>query len=98
MSNNKSLFKSIYDFRLESFIAQRVIRFLYAVLSLLISLVTIGFCVSTFFNSDKLTFLLIPLILLGGLIYLLILRVWFEYLIVFFKIHENTEKIASQSN
>lgn len=98
MSNNKSLFKSIYDFRLESFIAQRVIRFLYAVLSLLISLVTIGFCVSTFFNPDKLTFLLIPLILLGGLIYLLILRVWFEYLIVFFKIHENTEKIASQSN
>lgn len=96
MSNDKSLFKSLYDFKLESFVAQRVIRFLYAILSILISVLTVGFSLSTFANPDQLTFLLIPVILLGGFVYLLILRVWFEYLIVFFKIHENTERIAQQ--
>ncbi len=98
MANERSLIASLYDFKIESFVAQRVLRFLYALLNIVISIFTIGFCLATIANPDEFSFLFIPLILLGGFVYLLLLRVWFEYLIVFFKIHQNTEKIAARDS
>ena len=98
MNEKRSLVKSLFDFKLENFVAQRVLKFLYAALTIIISAaVVIGSLVSLIgSSSDGLTLLMLPVILILGFIYLLLIRVWFEYLIVFFRIHENTEKMVAK--
>lgn len=96
MGNDKSLFKSLYDFKMESFIAPRVLRFLYALFTILISAVPILFLLGSYAAGFS-NIILLPIVILVAFLYLFVLRVWFEYLVVFFKIHENTEKIADKS-
>ena len=96
MAESQSIVKSLFDFSFTQLIAPRVLRFLYAFVTILM---TIGFVILEIvflFNSDLggMRFLYVVLAPLAYLLYVMIVRVIYEYWLVIFKISDNTEKMV----
>ena len=98
MSENRTAIASLFDFKLKAFVTPKALRFFYAFIVILLSLFALGATVILLFNSDfgSQRILYIILIVPAYFLYLLIIRIWFEYLTVIFKIHENTSILAER--
>ena len=99
MAESKSILKSLFDFSFKQVIAPRVLRFLYALITILMSIVLIiveYLLVGDSLGLGKTRFLVMILAPLGYLLYLMIVRVLYEYWIVIFNINDNTEKMAAK--
>ena len=90
-------FKSLFDFNLKHFITLRVIRVLYgvsvaAIFLLGVLLITVSFAGSGYGSSYKfLTLILTPI---GVLFYIILARLWVEFLANLYRIGDNVQKIA----
>jgi hypothetical protein len=95
--NEMGFIKSLFDFNLTSFITLRVIRVIYAILTVIVviagSLATLGGVVMIFTEgaSGLLYVILAPL---GTLLYLILVRLWVEFLANLYRIGDNTQKMV----
>ena len=90
----KGLFRSLYDFKFTSFIATKVIRFVYALLVVVYSILAVIWlllCVAT--GNAAVILLGLIFVPLGYLIYLIVLRICTELVMVFFKMGEDVHAI-----
>ena len=98
-SNEVGFFKSLIDFKFTSFITMRVIRVMYAILAILTILGGVMFFVyGVFFDgfgygsSYKLLAAIgVPLV---TVLYLIILRLWTEFMANIYRIGDNTQKMV----
>jgi len=96
--NELGFIKSLFDFNLTNFITMRVIRFLYALLTIITlivgALATIGGFISIFTWGPE-RILIVLLAPLGTLLYLILLRLWVEFLANLYRIGDNTQKMVN---
>jgi hypothetical protein len=95
--NEIGFFKSLFDFKLKNFITMRVIRFLYILLTIVTLIVgafaTIGGVIS--FSDNALTGIAtVVLAPLATLLYLILVRLWVEFLANLYRIGDNTQKMV----
>jgi hypothetical protein len=96
--NELGFIKSLFDFKLTNFITMRVIRFLYTLLTIVTliagTFATIGGAISI--RDDALSGILIVLLApLGTLLYLILVRLWVEFLANLYRIGDNTQKMVN---
>jgi hypothetical protein len=90
-------FKSLFDFNLKHFITLKVIRLLYGIsvvtiVLLGVLLITVSFAGGGDAGSYKfLTLILTPV---GVLFYIIMARLWVEFLANFYRIGDNVQKIV----
>lgn len=90
----KSFIKKLFDFSFSDFITPKIIKFLYALCMIAIAIIALIIIIGGF--SQSFGFGILSLLVLAPLfvvIYLLLVRVWLEIAIVFFKIHDELKKI-----
>lgn len=99
-NNDKGFFGSLFDFSFDNFIAPKLVKFLYVVSLILLSLVAIGYVIFGFAamasgdsNGAVVGLLLIVAAPLVWFLYVMVTRVWLELLIVMFKISEDIKDI-----
>ena len=93
-----SFLRSLIDFKMTSFITMRVIRVIYAILTIVTiivgSIATLAGLLSIF--SDGLRgFLIVLLAPLATLLYLILIRLWVEFLANLYRIGDNTQKMVN---
>jgi hypothetical protein len=94
--NEMGFIKSLFDFSMTNFITMRVIRVLYILLTVLVvvagAFATISGIIMTFTEgpSGLLVAILAPL---GTLLYLILIRLWVEFLANLYRIGDNTQKM-----
>jgi hypothetical protein len=97
--------KALLDFRFDSFVTPRMISVLYGVVMALIGLAAVGLIISSLmaifgairfhsFTGVLTGLLMMALAPILAVVYLAMTRMFFEVVIVLFKIKDNTEKIA----
>lgn len=87
-------FEGLMDSRFDTLITPRLISFLYVVSIVIITLATIGFIIAAFVDDPGTGILFLILAPLIGLIYLIVVRLYFELIVVAFKIREAAEEVA----
>ncbi len=94
----KGFFAGLFDFSFETFVALKVIKVLYAIFLLALALGIlggIGASIINIFQGNVLQGLGMLIALpIGALVYLVVGRVYFELIIVAFKIAEDADEIA----
>jgi hypothetical protein len=94
----KGFFAGLFDFSFETFVALKVIRVLYALFLLVLGLGVLGgfgAAVISIFRGEILAGLGMLIVLpFAAIIYLVMGRVYFELIIVAFKIAEDADEIA----
>ena len=100
-SNEVGFFKSLFDFKFTSFITMRVIRVIYAILVVLTILFGVLLFISVVFLNDMFygygngTRLLLAMVVpLGTILYLIIFRLWAEFMANIYRIGDNTQKMV----
>jgi hypothetical protein len=100
-SNEVGFFKSLFDFKFTSFITMRVIRVIYAVLVVLTIVFGVLLFISVVFLNDMyygygsgVRILLAMVVPLGTILYLIILRLWAEFMANIYRIGDNTQKMV----
>ena len=97
--NKKGFFGSLFDFSFRSFVTTKIVKLLYVLSLIVISLVTIVIIAATFNRSSGFGALMLfiggPLIFLFWLTYT---RIILEVIIVFFRIAESVEAIAQSQS
>lgn len=100
MATQKKFLASIFDFKFESFITPRLIKFFYALLTGIVLVASLVFMIYglwlSFSGNGSILYALTVLVVvpLAALLYLILVRSWFEFVLVIFKIKENTEARA----
>ena len=109
MKEQAGILKGLIDFRFQNFITTRMIPVLYVVAMILIGLVALGYffvvgggsVISGIrFKSGMLIFtglagmILVPIV---AVLYLALVRMWFEVVITFFRMKENLEELVKGS-
>ena len=86
----KGLFRSLFDFSFTSLITTKIIRFVYALLVVLYTLGAVGLFIGGL-ASGRASGVLFALILvpIGYLVYLILIRIWMEFLIVVFRMGDD---------
>jgi drug/metabolite transporter (DMT)-like permease len=85
------------DTRFDSLITPMLIRFLYVVSMILLTIGVIVVVIASFADkasSGVLALILAPLV---ALIYLIVVRLWLELIVVTFKIREAAEQVADNT-
>jgi len=97
MMQSKNFFASMFDFSFSSFVTLRFIKVLYVIFMVFAGL--IGLAIFFTFASQGGVSILLALILgpIAFFLYLLIYRVLLEFIVVIFRIAENTSIMASKS-
>ena len=94
----KGFLRSLYDFKFTSLIATKVIRFVYALLvivySILAALTLIGCLASKNGALIFFGFIILPMLYL---LYLILIRIFMEIVVVFFKMGEDVRAIRYSS-
>ena len=95
--NETGFIKSLFDFKLTNFITMRVIRFLYVLLTIVTliagAFAMIGGAISI--RDDAFGGILIVVLApLGTLLYLILIRLWVEFLANLYRIGDNTQKMV----
>ena len=91
-----SFLKSLFDFQLRHFITLSVLRFLYALLTILIVLGGLIFMIAGVTSGDSMALLYVLLTPLGVLLYLIFTRLYIELLANLQRIGDNTQKMVDQ--
>jgi Domain of unknown function (DUF4282) len=98
--NNRGFFGSLFDFSFDNFIAPKLVKFLYVLSLILLTLFAIGYIIFGFAamaaggDSGALVGLLIIVVTpIIWFLYVMVTRVWLELLIVMFKISEDIKDI-----
>jgi hypothetical protein len=101
--------KGLLDFGFQSFITTRMIPVLYAVVMALIALGAVGYILivgggsiitgirlesATLILTGLISMILVPIV---AIIYLAFIRMWFEVVIVFFRMKENLDELVKGS-
>jgi uncharacterized protein DUF4282 len=86
--------ESLMDTRFDHLITPSLIRFLYVVAIVLITLGVLAAIVAGFAESAGSGIVLLILAPIGGLIYLIVTRLWLELIVVAFKIRDAAEEVA----
>lgn len=100
--SRKGFFGSLYDFSFSSFVFPKIISFLYAVVVILMSLGAVAMIIAGLAGGRQLQeqlgdlpgWTLLIIVPIAYILYLIVLRIWFEIAIVLFRIYENTDRIA----
>ena len=96
-TEKKGFFASLFDTSFDELITPRIIKVLYILFMIAIGLFALLFVVSAFAQDTAFGVLtLFVLAPLGGLLYLIMARVYLELIIVIFKIRELAERIAAK--
>jgi len=94
----KGFFSGLFDFSFETFVALKVIKVLYGIFLLVLALGIlggIGAAIISIFQGSILAGLGMLIVLpIAALVYLVMGRVYFELIIVAFKIAEDADEIA----
>jgi hypothetical protein len=96
---SKSFFTSLFDFGFTSFITLRFMKWIYAILVVLILLVGFIFFLRGLTIGDANAILVaIVIVPIVTLVYLVMARVWMEMIVLFFRIGENTSRMTTLLN
>ena len=90
----RGFFSALMDTRFDSLITPSLIRFLYLVAIILIALGVLAAIIAGFAESAGSGIVLLILAPIGGLIYLIVTRLWLELIVVAFKIRDAAEEVA----
>lgn len=93
-----SFFKSLFDFQLRHFITLSVLRFLYALLTILIVLGGAIIMLTGLFSGEGLGLLYVILTPPAVLLYLIFTRLYIELLANLQRIGDNTQKMVEQNS
>ena len=98
MAESTSIVKSLFDFSFKQVIAPKVLRFLYALITILMTIGLVVIEIVFLINSDfgGMRFLFFVLAPFVYLLYLMLIRVLYEYWLVIFNISDNTEKLVTK--
>lgn len=100
-SQSKGFFAGLFDFSFETFVALKVIKVLYGLFLVLLALgilAGLGASVVAMVQGELLTGLgMLVLLPFAAIIYLVLGRVYFELIIVAFKIAEDADEIAKNT-
>ncbi|TNY35140.1 DUF4282 domain-containing protein [Thermomonospora catenispora] len=94
--NDKSFFGALFDFTFDNFVAPKLIKFLYILSVVLLTLLAAFYVVLGFvamINEQPVGLLAIILAPIGWFLYVMLTRVWLELMIVVFKISEDIKDI-----
>ena len=93
----RGFFARLFDFSFESFITPTIIKALFIIYLVMVAFIAIAMVIVGFTQSTLVGIIaLIIGVPIFGFIYILVGRVWLELVIIFFRIHENTETLAAQ--
>jgi hypothetical protein len=95
--NEMSFIKSLFDFSMTNFITMRVIRVLYILLTFLtviIGAVAMLSGIISIFTEGPRGIAIVLLAPIGTVFYLIILRLWVEFLANLYRIGDNTQKMV----
>lgn len=93
-SQAKGLFRSLYDFGFNSLITTKIIRFVYGLVVILLSIGAVIFFIGGLASRTARGVLFsIIIVPIGYLLYLIMLRIWMEVLIVVFRIGDDIHAI-----
>jgi len=101
--DRKGFFGALFDFTFSEFITTKIIKILYGIALVIAGIGTLGMIVSAFsggpFSRGSVGLGILVLILspIIFLVYAILSRVWLEFIIVIFRIAENTGEIAKMS-
>jgi hypothetical protein len=90
-------FESLMDTRFDNLITPKLIRFLYIVGMVVIAIGVLVAIIAAFANQAGTGVLFLILAPIGGLIYLIVLRLYLELVVVAFKIREAADVIADNT-
>jgi hypothetical protein len=93
----KGFFASLFDFGFTSFITLKFLRLIYGVLVVLILLAGVVFFVASISQGGLYILFAIVIVPIVTLIYLVLTRVSMEMVALFFRIGENTNKMAASA-
>ena len=96
----KGFFGSLFDFSFTSFVAPKIIKFLFVLLIVLVMLATVGMIVFGLLRVREMPAQGLALMILApfvAFLYLLLGRIWLEVMMVLFRIAENTGEVARNS-
>jgi len=89
-SEAKGLFASLFDFNFTSLITTKIIRFVYALFVILLTLGAIGFFIAGLATGKAAgIFFALIMVPIFYLVYLIMTRIWMEFLIIVFRIGED---------
>jgi hypothetical protein len=89
---NMELLKSLFDFKFETLVAPKVIRFLYAIFAV-VSSIAIVVVTIVGLQQSILSIVIVPFV---GFIYMLIIRIVYESLIVKFQVAQDIRAIKNK--
>lgn len=94
----KGFFPTLFDLSLNSFLAPKVIRILYIIALVIICILTVVLAVATVVTGGGVAGIIGGLIVvpLGGLLYLLLLRIQAEFVIVSFRTYEQMRAVRAE--
>jgi uncharacterized protein DUF4282 len=93
----RGFFNALMDTRFDSLITPSLIRFLYVVAIVLIALGVLAVIIAGFAEDAGTGVLLLIFAPLGGLLYLIVTRLWLELIVVAFKIRDAAEEVAANT-
>lgn len=99
--NDKGFFGSLFDFSFDNFITPKLVKFLYVLSLIIVSIAAIGLVIAglvSLGNGSPVGLLSIILAPLVWLIYLILARLWLELFIVIFKISDDLKDIRDSSS
>jgi hypothetical protein len=94
----RGFFESLMDTRFDSLITPMLIRFLYIVAMVLLAIGVIVVIVAAFAGNAGRGVLFLFLAPLGGLLYLIVIRLYLELVVVAFKIRDAAEQVAQNTS
>jgi hypothetical protein len=89
---NMELLKSLFDFKFETLVAPKVIRFLYAIFAVVSSIAIVVVTIAGL-QQSILSIVIVPFV---GFIYMLIIRIVYESLIVKFQVAQDIRAIKNK--
>jgi hypothetical protein len=101
--SRKGFFAALFDFSFSEFITTKIIKILYGIALVIAGIATLFMIIAAFsggtFGRANVGLGLLVLVFspIVFLVYAILLRVWLEFIIVIFRIAENTGEIAKMS-
>ena len=94
----KGFIKSLHDFRFVSFVAMRMLKVLYVIITILYSLAALGFLIGAIVSANAASIILgVILVPIGYIVYLVFARLTIEVIMVIFRIGADVRSLAERS-
>jgi hypothetical protein len=93
----KGFFGSLFDFSFSSLITTKVIKFVYAAVTILVSLAALGVIIAGIASRSFLAVVAIVVVPFVWLLYIVMARIYLEVMIIVFRIGEDIRYLAVQS-